>query len=185
MSSPKYVNLLKDKRCVVLGGTSGIGLAVAEALIEEGARVHIGSSSQDKVDATIKQLSDSSKQYNADRKRISGTAVNLKGEKMEDSIRQFFKAIPKEWNGKVDHIIHTAGDSLQPNPIDQVSYQSIISAGQVRFVSCVLTAKVGMEFWDKGGSYIVTSGSVSIKPIENWAVSRTLLSSFLLRQDGN
>ena len=37
--APKYITKLLDKRVVVVGGTSGIGLAVAEASVEYGAIV--------------------------------------------------------------------------------------------------------------------------------------------------
>lgn len=36
---------LKDQRIVILGGTSGIGLATAKAAAEEGATVIVASSS--------------------------------------------------------------------------------------------------------------------------------------------
>jgi NAD(P)-dependent dehydrogenase (short-subunit alcohol dehydrogenase family) len=45
---------ITDKSCLVVGGTSGIGRAVALALVESGARVVVGSSNPDKV-ATMKR----------------------------------------------------------------------------------------------------------------------------------
>jgi len=36
-AAPKAIHQLREKKVVVLGGTSGIGFAVASALIEEGA----------------------------------------------------------------------------------------------------------------------------------------------------
>lgn len=42
-------NSLENKRVVILGGTSGIGLAVAEQAASQGARVIIASSNADRV----------------------------------------------------------------------------------------------------------------------------------------
>ena len=47
---------LHEKRIVVLGGSSGIGLAVAQAAAREGADVIIASSRQERVDAALKTL---------------------------------------------------------------------------------------------------------------------------------
>jgi NAD(P)-dependent dehydrogenase (short-subunit alcohol dehydrogenase family) len=47
---------LKDSRIVVLGGTSGIGLAVARAAISEGAEVVVGSSSTTRVSEAVAAL---------------------------------------------------------------------------------------------------------------------------------
>ncbi len=170
MASPKYTSLLAGKRVVIIGGTSGIGFAVAEAVIEEGASVYIASSSKDKVDAAVKQLSDSSKLYNADPKRVAGTTVDLKsGSGTEESLRKLFTSLPASWNGKVDHVVHTAGDQLAVNDLTQTSYEQILAAGQVRFFSVLLTAKVAIEYFDKNGSFTITSGSVARKPRPNWA----------------
>lgn len=84
--APTYLHLLKDKKVVVIGGSSGIGFSVASALVEEGAHVVIASSSQERVDAAVARLSDPKQQYNADEKRVEGRTVNLKGEQMEVSL---------------------------------------------------------------------------------------------------
>ncbi len=46
-----------DKAVVVIGGTSGINLGVADAFAAKGARVAVASRSQDKVDAAVEKLS--------------------------------------------------------------------------------------------------------------------------------
>ncbi len=170
MAAPRYTSLLAGKRAVVIGGTSGIGFAVAEALIEEGAFVYIASSSQDKVDAAVKHLSDSTKVYNADPKRAAGTTVDLKsGAGTEESLRKLFTSLPSSWNGKVDHVIHTAGDSLAIKDLTHTSYDEIVAAGQVRFFSVLLTAKVAIDYFDKNGSLTITSGSNSRNPRPDWS----------------
>lgn len=47
---------LTGRVALVTGGASGIGLAIAEALVKHGAKVVVGSRTQDKVDAAAKQL---------------------------------------------------------------------------------------------------------------------------------
>jgi len=47
---------LKDKRIAALGGTSGIGLAVAQAALEEGASVVVASRKQADVDSAQAKL---------------------------------------------------------------------------------------------------------------------------------
>ncbi|WP_342642662.1 SDR family NAD(P)-dependent oxidoreductase [Rhodoligotrophos ferricapiens] len=48
---------LKDKIAIVTGATSGIGLAIARRLIEEGARVVICGREQSKLDQALRELS--------------------------------------------------------------------------------------------------------------------------------
>ncbi|RFM30202.1 SDR family NAD(P)-dependent oxidoreductase [Deminuibacter soli] len=47
---------LTNKRALVTGSTTGIGLAIAEGLLKEGASVVINGRGKDKVDAVVKQL---------------------------------------------------------------------------------------------------------------------------------
>ena len=49
---------LKDKRVLISGGTSGIGLATAQRFLEEGARVVIAGLGGDEVTAALAELSD-------------------------------------------------------------------------------------------------------------------------------
>src|SRR5258706_16071816 len=47
---------LKDSRVLVLGGSSGIGLAAARAAATAGAKVTIASRSADKVQAAVNEI---------------------------------------------------------------------------------------------------------------------------------
>jgi len=90
------VPTLRDQRIVVIGGSSGIGFAVAEAALAEGARVIIGSSSAAKVEAAVAKLGQAA----------SGAAVNVRD---EASVQAFFAGV-----GAFDHLAYTAGDWDRP-----------------------------------------------------------------------
>ena len=85
-------NSLSDNRIVILGGTSGIGLAVAKAAIAEGASVIVGSHNEDNVASAVSRLGS----------QASGCTVDLKD---EDSVAGFFAKM-----GKFNHMVYSAGD---------------------------------------------------------------------------
>lgn len=49
---------VKDKVCVVTGGTSGIGAMIAEAYVKSGAKVYVASRKADACEETAKRLSE-------------------------------------------------------------------------------------------------------------------------------
>src|SRR5437899_4568374 len=51
-------NRLEDKRCLIVGGTSGLGLAAAGRFLEEGARVVVAGRSPDKGAEAVATLRD-------------------------------------------------------------------------------------------------------------------------------
>lgn len=165
MASPQYTQQLKNKKALVIGGTSGIGLGVAQALVEEGVDVIVASSTQDKVDKAVQRLTDPKQQYNGGQTRVQGKTVNLKGPEMEQSIKELF-----DFAGQLDFVIHTAGDSLSVSPLSDVTYEKIHTSGEVRFVSVLLTCKHAQSKLNPGGSIILTTGSISAHPIQNWSI---------------
>ncbi|TVY81232.1 Short-chain dehydrogenase/reductase [Lachnellula suecica] len=170
MPQQKY-NKLAGKHVLVIGGSSGIGYAVAEASIESGCRVTISSSSASKVEAKVASLKESYPSAN-----VAGYACDLSKDTKEAEIEKLF-----EQTGKVDHIVITAGDKLAMGPLQDISYESIVAAGQVRFIAPLLIAKVGSRYLNKGpqSSIVLSSGSVSEKPKPNWSVVASYASALL------
>ncbi|TVY52622.1 Short-chain dehydrogenase/reductase fsr5 [Lachnellula cervina] len=161
MSLQKY-NKLAGKHVLVIGGTSGLGFAVAEGAIESNARVTISSSSSSKIEASLASLKNSYPSAT-----VAGYPCDLSKPTVEADLEALFKQV-----GKVDHIVVTAGDKLAVSPLQDVTYESIISAGQVRFIAPILIAKVGSKYLNKGpeSSIVLSTGSVSQRPIPNWSV---------------
>ncbi|KAI7113858.1 hypothetical protein KC352_g34858, partial [Hortaea werneckii] len=122
----KYTQKLKDAKVLVIGGSSGIGYGVAEALVENGCTVIISSSNPDKVQTTIDRLK---KSYPSASPRISGQACNLGDQTtLESNVAKLFDQV-----GTLDHVVYTAGDALAMLPIQDITMDKLIQAGMVRF----------------------------------------------------
>ncbi|KAK5719094.1 hypothetical protein LTR15_007617 [Elasticomyces elasticus] len=158
------LNKLANKHVVVFGGTSGIGFAVAEAILASSptARLSISSSSSAKIDATVKRLL-----HSFPNSAIAGHVCDLATPDLEDSIAALFAT-----TGKIDHIIVTAGDPISRASVHDSTLDSIRAAGQVRFIAPILIAKHGSEHLNPGpGSSIIFTGAmVGQRPMEGWAV---------------
>src|SRR5258708_32318270 len=87
-------NDLQQKRVVVVGGSSGIGLAVAQQAASQGAKVVIVSSNAERVQKAGECISG----------EAQGQAVNVSD---EGGVATFFAKL-----GSFDHLVFTAGDSL-------------------------------------------------------------------------
>ena len=95
---------LADKRVVILGGTSGIGLQVGKLAAAEGAHVVLASSSQTKVDRAKDAVPGA-----------EGRTIDLLS---QSNIKTFFAKI-----GAIDHLVYTAGDALLTEPMETLSLE--------------------------------------------------------------
>ena len=91
---------LSEKRIVVLGGSSGIGLTVAQQAVAQGATAIIASSNADRVKQAVAMLDG----------KAEGHTLDLSKER---DIQNFFQEI-----GEFDHLVFTAGDKLQLNMLE-------------------------------------------------------------------
>jgi NAD(P)-dependent dehydrogenase (short-subunit alcohol dehydrogenase family) len=157
----KYIGKLKDKRVVVIGGSSGIGFAVAEASIEYGAKVTLASSSQSRVDAAVEKLK---KAYPA--AEVSGVKVDLKSNDVETQLVALFDHATSQAKDKVDHVAFTAGDSLQAVLLKDITPDDILLTFKVRVVGAVLAAKVAQRYMAAAAqsSFTITGGVGDEKP---------------------
>lgn len=191
----KY-NKLAGKHVLIIGGTSGIlpfkkpniyiqpshlkglGYAVAEACIESSAHITISSSSPSKITTSISTLKSS---YPSTQIRISGHACDLSLPTLEQEIESLF-----EKTGKVDHVVFTAGDPLAITPLNDITYEKMIRAGQIRFFAPMLVAKVGKRYLNPGpeSSITLTTGAIAQRPNEGVRFLFFYLLFFLLFDDG-
>lgn len=163
--APKYSNKLEGKRVLVIGGTSGIGFCVAEACVEFGAIVTVASSRQENIAKTIERLTTS---YPDAKVRVSGHIVDLATSDVEGALKTLFEFATME--GKLDHIVNTAGDGSGPTKLTETAPEDIQKYGRVRYVSALMMAKVAPDYMHQTSqsSITITGGVSSTKPAPGW-----------------
>ncbi len=147
---------LRDQRVVIIGGSSGIGLAVAEAVIAEGAQVVIGSSREANIQSAVAKLGG----------KASGAIADVR---QEASVEAFFEGV-----GGFDHLVFTAGDwagNPAPSPIAKMDF-SVAGAGlTVRFWGALMAIKHAQGRISETGSITLTDGVRAHRPAKGSPLS--------------
>jgi len=141
---------LTGKRVVIIGGSTGVGFAVAEAALAEGASVVIGSSQAEKVASAVKQLGGDA----------SGFAVDVSN---EASVAAFFEQV-----GAFDHLVFTAGDWGMSffAPVRDIDIAAQQAGMAVRFWGALLAVKYGCRTIAPNGSITLTGGMLAHRPLK-------------------
>lgn len=148
-------NLL-GKRVVLLGGTSGIGLATARAAQAAGASVVVVSSRSQRVAEALAALGE----------EAQGHAVDLHD---EAAVCRLFERL-----GPFDHLVYSAGESLQIGPLAGTGMDVVRKAFDVRVFGAIAAAKHAAPHLRPGGSIVLTSGVASLRPQKGWTVGASI-----------
>lgn len=151
--------ILKNQRVVILGGSSGIGLAVARKAAQNGAQVVVASSRRARVDAALATLPPGSE----------GHALDLTD---EAAVRAFFDGL-----GPFDHLAYTAGESLKLGPLTETEVEAARRFFALRYFGAVAAAKHGAPHIRPGGSIVFTSGIAGARPQPGWSVAASICSA--------
>ena len=143
--------MLKDKVCVVTGGTRGIGKAIVEEFLNEGATVIFFGSREETV---AKALEEYKKEYD----NVEGAWPNLMdGESIKDEIERIVKKY-----GRIDVLANNAGvaDDVSVYDYDADKFAKIMDLN-VKGVFNAIVATIPHMKEQGGGSIISTSSMVS------------------------
>ena len=149
-------SILSGKKVIVLGGSSGLGLATARAAAAEGAKVVIVSGNRQRIDEALKELPAGSE----------GHAVDLS---KEDNIRTFF-----EKTGSFDHLVYTAAENISLNNIGETEIDKARDFLTLRFWGAFAAVKYGAPHINRGGSINLTGGIAGMRPGRGWALASSI-----------
>ena len=93
-------NTLENKKVIIIGGSSGIGLAVAKLIAAEGAKITIASRTKGRLEKAAEAIE-------------GNVEIDTIDTLNEDSIKDFFTRYDR-----IDHLLNFAGDSMAGGVLD-------------------------------------------------------------------
>jgi NAD(P)-dependent dehydrogenase (short-subunit alcohol dehydrogenase family) len=134
---------MRREHVVIVGGSSGMGLALATELVAQGTEVTIAGRSADRLEAVDLAV----------RKVVADIGD-------EQDVERLFKT-----TGPLDHIVTTAADiSGSYQPIRQYDVAAARAAIESKLIGPLLLAKHGAPVLAPGGSIVFTSGIAAYRP---------------------
>lgn len=138
---------LAGKKIVVIGGSSGIGLATAELAKSEGAEVVIASRSAAKLDPVAERL------------KVAAFPADVTS---DQSVAELFRR-----TGPVDHVVLTAAQ-LRTGPFKTVAMDDVRATMEGKFWGAWRVARAAEI--RPGGSLTLVTGFLSVRPRPNSAI---------------
>lgn len=163
--------LLKGKIALIVGGTGGIGKAIAEAFISSGAKVVISGTTESKIRKTVEELG-----INAKGIQIDLNQVSLFDEKIAHVIEQF----PEN---RIDILVNCAGvhgDQKFGN-VSEETYDMVMNTNLKGLF--FMTQEVGNYMKRKGikGHILNVSSAAALKPgYTPYEISKNAVRAFTL-----
>ncbi|KAK0735116.1 hypothetical protein B0T26DRAFT_798781 [Lasiosphaeria miniovina] len=156
---------ISGQSLLVIGGSSGIGAAVARLAAEQGARVCIASSNAGRVADAVARLKAESP-ATAD---VRGFTVDLSRPDVEARLEKLFADVTAGGTRQLDHVVVTAGRAGM-RTIARTDRDFILGQAQLAIVAPALIAKLAPRFLTPGyaSSLAFCGGRAGDKPIKGW-----------------
>ena len=130
---------LSGKTIIVIGGSSGIGAAVAQAVLARGAKVVV-----------------------AGRRLASSSANGLRSEPVDvtdsASLKQLFETV-----GRFDHLVYTSGPSVRAKALIETDLNEAQDNFDVKLWGALRAIQHALPFMHEQGSITLTSGQLGRK----------------------
>lgn len=154
---------LAGKKVVIVGGSSGVGLGVAEAAFSKGARTFIVGRSAEKLKAAEQSLGEG-----------SGVVTLAADMTREEQVAGLFAQI-----GAFDHLVVTAGAPPTNYPIGESNMEAVRAFVDNKLMGAVILAKHAVGSLASAGSITFTSGiNKDRPPVPGGSVVAAIAGSF-------
>lgn len=147
---------LHGAHVLLLGGTSGIGYAVAESAARAGAQVTVVSSNPERVGRAVRSLPAGTAGHAADLTDATAIAALL-GE-----------------IGPIDHLVFTAGENLTLSTVDELDLDAARQFFALRYFGALAAVKAAAPLIRPGGSIVLTTGNAKDRPQAGWSVGSSI-----------
>lgn len=146
---------LTNKIALVTGGTSGIGLATAQELAAQGAKVYITGRRQQELDAAIAL--------------IGGTATGIRADaSVQSDLDSVFATISRD-SGKLDVLFANAGGG-DMMPLDAITEEHFDRIFGTNVRGVLFTVQKALPLMSRGASIILTGSTAAVKGTANFSV---------------
>ena len=139
---------LEQKVAVVTGGTTGIGLAVAQRFASEGASVFITGRRQPELDAAVRSIGHNAVGVRADMSVLADI------DRLYDTVQQS--------HGQIDVLMANAGGG-DFAPLGSITEEQYERTFGTNVKGTIFTVQKALPLLKDGGSVILTGSSTSIK----------------------
>jgi NAD(P)-dependent dehydrogenase (short-subunit alcohol dehydrogenase family) len=151
---------LKNKRIVVLGGSAGIGFAVAALAARDGARVVIGSSNAERVHAAVAKLAPGDH---------AGHPIDLRS---PHAVSALFAEL-----GAIDHLVYTAGEELMIGPLAELDVTAAHAFFELRFWGALGAIRAARPHLAHDGSIVLTGGTAGRRPHPGFVIGASICAA--------
>ena len=150
---------MRDKRIVVLGGSAGVGFAVAARAAREGARVVVASHDPGRVERAVARIPGG-----------QGQVVDLRS---EAAVRALFHRL----GGPIDHLVYTAGEELLLSPLSEMDLQAARRFFELRYWGALAAVQAARPHLARDGSIVLTSGGAAHRPFPGFVIGASICAA--------
>lgn len=164
-------NLLTSKIALIVGGTGGIGLAIATAFVESGAKVIIAGTHKDKIQKAVENLG-----ANAKGLQIDLLAVNTFEQKIKDAVNLFDE-------NRIDILVNCAGvhGNQSFGEVSEETWNNVLDVNLKGLFFMTQTVGNYMKQNEIKGHILNVSSAAALKPgYTPYEISKSGVKSFTL-----